>query len=155
MSLLTYPFLIGPSPIDQVTRLSSSPRMAGPRRSTHENAVAQMVAAAIEADRIRLIANDECATPNATSSRRDELLQAYSNLKKSISSATPAPSANASTIKRDFFGRPVAAPLGGPDLLSLDPGSSKAATKIWFKFNEGCTNAIRRPIKLPNLFPQV
>lgn len=72
--------------------------------------------------------------------------------------------------KKDFFGRPIVQrsvpPSTQPNagaVVDVDarlarialttPEGDAVAGKIWYRYNEGFTNAIRRPLKIKDLFP--
>eukprot|EP00054_Salpingoeca_dolichothecata_P013818 m.77326 g.77326 ORF g.77326 m.77326 type:complete len:966 (-) comp20672_c1_seq1:114-3011(-) len=53
---------------------------------------------------------------------------------------------------RDFFGRIVKPPASSDNSATGGNGpTKKPRANIWFKFNEGCSNAVRRPVKLRDL----
>ena len=124
----------------------------------HSNAIRQMIAAELEATRIRSTQarRGKSDVPSApwSSSRASELIKAYAAV--STLPASQMPLSKLSSIKKDFFGRPVAVdtadhpPSERPAWSK--PGDGKGPTRIWYKHNEGFTNAVRRPLKIKDLF---
>ncbi|KAJ5689623.1 Chromosome transmission fidelity protein 18 [Penicillium macrosclerotiorum] len=57
-------------------------------------------------------------------------------------------------VKRDFFGRIVAAPISEnktSDDHNATDEASKAGRKVWVTYHEGFSNAVRKPISLGEL----
>lgn len=144
-------------PIDLLASTSKSTKTI----SGHENAVRQMIAHEIEASRIRghqtIHLPDQGAQPNRAtlqlSSRSAELQRAYADIltTKTLS----APTIEKTTVKRDFFGRPIVKPPNPVGIVELDESKQDIpAPKIWYKYNEGFTNAIKRTIRIQDLFHQ-
>lgn len=151
--------------------------------SQHENSIRQMVANEIEAERIRRFdakrgPRSQAGVKGVGAGRSAALMQAYAEMSspsaKKVGAASPAEgmgedSRRASrggrlaAAKKDFFGRPIverstaqSRPSGAE---AVDAGLARialAATeggKIWYRYNEGFTNAIKRPLKFKDLFP--
>lgn len=139
--------------------------------SVHANAIRQMIAAELEATRIRSSqarrgrSSDAAPQPPASSSRASELIKAYAAVggpssvlnNRALTAKRPAG-------KRDFFGRiipvnPVnpthpADPTDRPSALERTSPSRRAdAVRLWYRHHEGFTNAVRRPLRIKDLFP--
>ncbi|PJF19806.1 hypothetical protein PSACC_00411 [Paramicrosporidium saccamoebae] len=102
--------------------------------SGHENAVRQMIASQIEAAKIKSIGH----VPNSTvgTGRSAELLKAYAGM-SIVAVAPPAKT----VVKRDFFGRAVQKPPSPANNQSATEMQVDAMPPIWFKYNEGYSNA--------------
>ncbi|KAI7131231.1 hypothetical protein KC324_g17009 [Hortaea werneckii] len=53
-------------------------------------------------------------------------------------------------VKRDFFGRPIALPVGGSAQQSKK-GKEEEEGRVWVTYHEGFSNAVRKPITLGEL----
>ena len=57
---------------------------------------------------------------------------------------------------RDFFGRPIqlapesSTATANPS-ISAPPPVKTEGTKVWYKFNEGFSNAVRKPVSIKDL----
>lgn len=71
---------------------------------------------------------------------------------KRTQSKSSKPADNTKPARRDFFGRPVTAEVIQEELTVIN--ISKASRRICYKFNEGFSNAVRRNIKIRDLFEQ-
>ena len=143
---------------------------------THMNATRLMVMNEIEVRRIRITQAKQQLlrdTPSRTTlpnvvGRNAELKKAYASIKQaasmgdfsSIGGGNKSKAVD-STVRKDFFGRPLAhkPSLNKTGVFSSNNGSqhqscphSLPKPKLWFKYNEGFTNAIRRSIKIRDLF---
>ncbi|KAI7496772.1 P-loop containing nucleoside triphosphate hydrolase protein [Hortaea werneckii] len=56
-------------------------------------------------------------------------------------------------VKRDFFGRPIAMPVGGPGAQQSKKGKGREDEegRVWVTYHEGFSNAVRKPITLGEL----
>lgn len=137
-----YDFLLEP-PIDQLVHVLGGETIKP--LTVIENAVRQMISAEIEATRIRLV---QAKNPTAravvasTLGRSAELQQAYSGMTTVISRPPPKTKLGE---RRDFFGRPIA------NTTPLPTTPIKSKGQIWFRFNEGFSNAVRRTITIADL----
>ena len=57
------------------------------------------------------------------------------------------------TVKRDFFGRPIAAPVEGapPPKKGKGKEEQREEGRVWVTYHEGFSNAVRKPITLAEL----
>ena len=143
---------------------------------THTNATRLMIMNEIEVERIRMAqakkqplsdAPSRKNLPNAVG-RSAELKKAYACVRRaapigdfSLLGGDIKSKTADSIVKKDFFGRPLPPKTSLDDkkgLFSSNDGSHQSCShslskpKLWFKYNEGFTNAIRRSIKIKDLF---
>lgn len=146
--------------------------------SQHENAIRQMIAGEIESERIRRIEarRNVFTVPSKVEhgkvGRSAILMQAYADISSPGGKRRPDPRVahnlqdKPTAIKKDFFGRPIADKPQSDKIPAINidmtvaqiqiaeqhPTTVSARPKVWYKYNEGFTNAIKRPLKVKDLF---
>jgi len=145
-------------PIDQLafgiaSEENSVPSAQQMARLAHNNSIRQMINATIER---ALILNEQPKVD--TASRQAEYQKAYSSMfnKHSLSQVEKL-EGPAKKTRVDFFGRPIAEERKkeNQDQENLaDNHQQVEPKKWWYHYNEGFTNAIRRPIHIKDLFMQ-
>lgn len=151
-------------------KCTSSTAMVG--RNSNLNGIRQMIASEVELERIRRCGRGRSEPESAPSilGRRAELQKAYADMIRmkgqtggnkgggSITGNTR------SVTKKDFFGRPI--PPSAHDVTVGDQDRDQSSEerpmagrqfqpvrdRVWFRFNEGFTNAVRRPMRIRDLF---
>lgn len=142
-------------------------------KNAQDNAIRQMIAAEVEMERIRrtqskrFVQTTNVSTQDPTEGgprvgRSAELIKAYADISsKTLTNARlKASSIAAEAVKKDFFGRPIQKTSASSTLSASQspkspedsPSVKKGATGICYKYNEGFTNAIKRPIRIKDLF---
>lgn len=125
------------------------------------NAVRQVLASEIELERIRRSgerrASSEPGTMTLARGRSAELQRAYAGLHQAKGQVVGKGGHGTSVgkppvIRKDFFGRPVVPKTPAAEMQTAGTPRQSPQGRIWFKFNEGFTNAIRRPLRLRDLF---
>jgi chromosome transmission fidelity protein 18 len=132
----TYRMTMDP-PIDILTGFSSAPQNI----SAHETAVRKLIAQQVRQERIRR------AQPAASTDKQQQSPSTVPTKRKEL----PMPK---KAVKKDFFGRIISViedDLPGTD--ASKPVIMKPA--ISYRFNEGFSNAVRRTIRIKELFPLV
>lgn len=114
-------------PIDRLVQFQAEPQPA--QASQHEMAVRKMIAHEIQQESIRRLQKN---VPDQKGSLR----------------TLPKPKDVSKAVRRDFFGRVV---------VTEEPVASEheaAATqgRVWYRFNEGFSNAVRRSVRISDLF---
>lgn len=140
-------------------------------RNSNLNGIRQMIASEVELERIRRSKRGRLEPDVApVLGRRAELQKAYADMDRMKGQFGSRDSGGLSSkaqsaIKKDFFGRPLPPPLSpheeaaGPSRepteerpLAGRQSSQPVEDRVWFKFNEGFTNAVRRPVRIRDLF---
>lgn len=147
------------SPVDRLARFEATledineelPGKVNRPLNAHINAIRQMLANEIEAERIRSQKAGKCPVGME---RSTELIKAYAGMAKSGAIEQKTLARNESLLKKDFFGRPISRDGGLVNTTHrpCDRAEIKVTPKIWYKYNEGFSNAVRKPIKIKNLF---
>lgn len=141
------------------------------QKSAHVGAVRQMVAAEIELERIRRIKGSRKSRPsiidsteqcNIKENRGEILIKSYEEVSNGINmgSNIDGKKKNAAdpskSQKRDFFGRIIPVKeqsSSSPINKASSICNNNDSPRIWYRFNEGVTNAVRRSLKIKDLFP--
>lgn len=172
-NLLSHSLTLTSSPVDNVLRLI----LPKTPKNAQENAIRQMIAAEVEIERIRrtqskwpaqdrTLSTEELLKAEPKIGRSAELLRAYADINSKALTSTKfkTTSTAVAPVKKDFFGRPIQRPSVSPTPSSSSSSSQLTASPedafpgkegaigICYKYNEGFTNAIKRPIRIKDLF---
>lgn len=127
--------------IDRLTKISST---EPPHLTHHDSAIRKLIAHEVVQEKIRSLQERQGTAKKST------IIQTDNKLIPAKRKEVPVVS---KAIKRDFFGRIIAV-IEEPDTeQSASNQQPSASMKLCYRFNEGFSNAVRRNVRIKDLFP--
>lgn len=126
--------------IDRLTKIAST---EPPHLTHHDSAIRKLIAHQVVQEKIRSLQERNGTAKKTTITQSDKTIPAKRKEVPVVSKA----------IKRDFFGRIIAV-IEEPDTdQSASSNQQPASIKLCYRFNEGFSNAVRRNVRIKDLFP--